>query len=696
MPTQTAPRSDDPYTDSLLWFDIWDGLTITFSFPDSAGDYADYTAGNSNITAGFSSFSEMQKQAVRYILETISSFTNLVFVELTGVDDTDATLRFGNTTVTETAFAFLPGNSGEAGDVWVSSAVELLSPVIGNYAYFTLLHEIGHALGLDHPHEAEASTPMPLDREWMAYTVMSYRSYQNAGVDGYSNLDGNFAQTYMPEDIAALQAAYGPNYNINAGDTTYSFSADTGELLIDGVGQGTPADNVIFQTIWDGGGTDTYDFSNYTASSTQRMEIDLRPGVFSYIWYEQRAQLGGGRLAPQLANSRLVDGDQRSLIENVIGSQGTDLINGNSVANHIDGGAGDDDIYGLEGDDTLIGGGGHDSLYGGDGNDILHAGDDILQDELFGEAGDDELYGGPGHDYLDGGTGADYMAGGDRDDQYFIDNTGDVVVETEGGGTNDSIRTTISFTVPLNIEYALLMGEDDLSLTGNSQDNDLNGNTGNNIIDGGAGADIMSGRFGDDIYYVDDAGDTVREWTNAGYDIVYASVSYVLQGREFIEGVGFADPSEVELITLTGTADINATGNELANEIVGNTGNNILTGNNGDDTLDGGDGLDTAIFSGNSADYTITETSPGKFTISGADGTDTLVNVELAQFADRTVSLIVTGPPPIEGTPGVDRLEGTSAGDVIFGYEDNDVLLGRGGDDVLDGGLGADTMYGGV
>ena len=91
----------------------------------------------------------------------------------------------------------------------------------------------------------------------------------------------------MMYDIAALQKMYGANFNTNSGNSTYSWSTTTGEMFINGVGQGTPAANKIFLTVWDGGGTDTYDFSNYATSLT----VDLRPGQWSTVSAAQLALL---------------------------------------------------------------------------------------------------------------------------------------------------------------------------------------------------------------------------------------------------------------------------------------------------------------------------------------------------------------------------------------------------------------------
>ena len=92
----------------------------------------------------------------------------------------------------------------------------------------------------------------------------------------YRHLSGDYPQTYMQYDIAALQAMYGADFTTNSGNTVYKWSASTGETFVNGVGQGTPLRNKIFLTIWDGGGIDTYDLSNYSGGAS----IDLAPGGF--------------------------------------------------------------------------------------------------------------------------------------------------------------------------------------------------------------------------------------------------------------------------------------------------------------------------------------------------------------------------------------------------------------------------------
>ncbi|MBX9254865.1 M10 family metallopeptidase C-terminal domain-containing protein, partial [Desmonostoc muscorum CCALA 125] len=166
----------------------------------------------------------------------------------------------------------------------------------------------------------------------------------------------------MMYDIRAIQQMYGANFNHNSGNTTYTFSTTTGEMFVNGIGQGTPGGNRIFRTIWDGNGIDTYNFSNYTTN----LAINLEPGNWTNLNVGgnfQRANLGDGNYARgHVFNALQFNGDTRSLIENANGGSGNDNINGNSANNVLRGNAGNDTITGGGGDDYMDGGTGIDTV----------------------------------------------------------------------------------------------------------------------------------------------------------------------------------------------------------------------------------------------------------------------------------------------------------------------------------------------
>ncbi|PZU07238.1 Calx-beta domain-containing protein [Sphingomonas sp.] len=269
---------------------------------------------------------------------------------------------------------------------------------------------------------------------------------------------------------------------------------------------------------------------------------------------------------------------------------------------------------------VIVGNGGNNLLTGNQGND-----------SLFGGAGSDTLYGGEGDDLLDGGTGADAMYGGLGNDRFYVDDAADTVTEFEGEG-NDTIYASVSYDLTgTYVETLRLTGSANLNAYGNSQVNALYGNSGNNVLDGRGGADSMAAGAGNDTYFVDNAGDQVTELANEGTDVVYASIDYTLGAN-------------VENLGLLGTANLNGTGNDLANVIVGNSGNNVLTGGGGNDTLTGGAGSDTAVYAGVMADYQLS-TVNGLLRLkdinlaNGDEGNDALIGIEQIQFADQTIAI---------------------------------------------------------
>ncbi|HEY8358197.1 MAG TPA: calcium-binding protein [Ramlibacter sp.] len=293
-------------------------------------------------------------------------------------------------------------------------------------------------------------------------------------------------------------------------------------------------------------------------------------------------------------------------------------------------------------------------------------------DVLFGFAGDDLVYGNGGNDTLDGGTGADRMLGGSGNDRYFVDSAGDAIVEFTGKGT-DTVESQISYTLGAAVENLKLLGADAVSATGNRLDNELTGTAAANVLDGGAGVDRLAGGEGDDTYYVDNVSDVVVGELKAaagGVDKVFSSVSWSLK------------LSYTEQLALTGTANLDAMGNSLANVLTGNDGSNVLDGYIGADTLKGGGGNDT-YYIDNLGDDIVGERSDG------TTGDRAFTSVTYSIQSDYVEKLTLTGTANINGT-------GNKLNNALTGNDGNNTLAGAAGNDLLRGGLGADQLSGGV
>lgn len=304
---------------------------------------------------------------------------------------------------------------------------------------------------------------------------------------------------------------------------------------------------------------------------------DIR--VFDHVLTPE--QVASGAAAPLagpvagLVSHWQVTGTDAGSVADMAGGAPLTVAGGASVA-----------LLGHRDDDRLDGGEGHDSLSGDGGHDLL--------------------IGGAGNDTLDGGTGSDTLQGGAGDDCYFLSDALDIVTELAGEGL-DRLYAAVDFILGNNAEIEELYVSDlaGRSLTGNGFSNrivgaegrdSLFGGGGADTLDGGAGIDSMMGGAGDDVYIVSTAGETVSEMTvpgksvNAGgYDTVYSAVSFNLNSTP---GVRF-----VEALVLTGTSNIHATGNGLANNLTGNSASNTLNGGLGADVLTGGAGRDRFVFS---------------------------------------------------------------------------------------------------
>ncbi|TCD11308.1 DUF4214 domain-containing protein [Oricola cellulosilytica] len=359
------------FVDGLLSGVKWGDSTLYYSFPASDAEY-DYSGAPATFAPVTST---MQKTAAHFALNTaqgssandgfsLEGFTRLNVVHTT---TTDAHIRLAQSDDPLTAYAYYPSTGDWGGDVWVGTSYNYTSPQAGNYVWHTHLHEIGHALGLKHGQETSVYGALPSSYDSMEYSVMTYRSYVGDPLSGgYSNETWGYAQTYMMADIAALQHMYGANFAINNGDTVYKWNPSSGDTLVNGAVAINPGANRIFATIWDGGGTDTYDLSTYSTNLT----IDLQPGGYSYFGAVQIANLGDGNYARgNIFNAQLYQDDVRSLIENAIGGSGNDTVTGNQANNILTGNSGNDTLYGMGGSDTLVGGDGDDVNDGGAGTD---------------------------------------------------------------------------------------------------------------------------------------------------------------------------------------------------------------------------------------------------------------------------------------------------------------------------------------
>ncbi|EUB76537.1 Hemolysin-type calcium-binding region protein [Pseudomonas sp. GM41(2012)] len=384
---------------------------------------------------------------------------------------------------------------------------------------------------------------------------------------------------------------------------------------------------------------------------------------------------------------------------------------------------------------------------------------------LTGNASANLIQGNAGKNTLNGGLGADTLIGGLGDDTYVVDNVGDTVTEDADAGT-DTVNVAIAlaggtYTLGENLENATLTNTVAYNLTGNELVNTLTGNAAANRIDGGAGADVMNGGAGNDTYVVDTVGETIID--SAGIDTVESAVSYtlgatlenltltgsaavnatgnalanILDGSQnsaanvltglagndtyivdaddtVVEGLNggvdlvksdqtYTLGANVENLTLTGTGNINATGNALNNTLIGNAGNNQLYGGLGVDILKGGTGDDLYL-----VDLNATNQLEDTLTENAGEGGDTvrlqggavLASSSLltlgANLENLDASLTGTTLLNLTGNALNNELIGNSANNTLDGGAGNDTLNGGAGNDTLNGGIGSDILIGGL
>ncbi|ESQ73772.1 calcium-binding protein [Asticcacaulis sp. AC402] len=280
---------------------------------------------------------------------------------------------------------------------------------------------------------------------------------------------------------------------------------------------------------------------------------------------------------------------------------GTAALNasGNSLANGLTGNSGANILDGGQGSDTMAGGLG-DDLYVVDVltdvvTELPGEGVDTVQTALTYTLGAnlENLYltgsaainatGNALNNRLTGNAGTNTLTGGLGNDTYYVQSLSDTTVEAAGEGTDQVVISTLDWTLGANIENLTMIGIGHLNATGNAL---------NNVMIGNGGINTLSGGLGDDIYYIQTVGDRVLENHGEGFDTVVSSITYSLFGRA------------IEILILSGSANLNATGNSLDNQITGNTGNNILEAGAGRDKFKGDLGADTFLFlTGSGVDF---------------------------------------------------------------------------------------------
>jgi len=731
------PSHSDSDVAALLSGSKWKGDAITYSLPDARGDYV-------QVNPSASGFERLSPQSETAVHEAMAAVAGYIKTGISYAGRNDAMIKvagFQSGSVINASTGYYPGMPVYGGETWLEYGS---SPYVskGGGNYFLVLHELGHALGLKHTHDSVPGLPgVSAARDSTEFTVMSYKDTTDR------------PSTFMQYDIAALQTMYGADFTTNNGDTVYSWDAFSGEMFTKDelsdqyrIGQGRRADSKIFLTIWDGGGIDTYDMSNFSGDAL----IDLTPGGFSRFSQEKLAKKTGTTFVNgNVYNAFQYQGDGRSLIERAIGGNGNDKIIGNQANNLIKGGAGGDEIYGHAGHDDLYGGDGNDRLHGGTGYDILDGGNgrdlvsywdetsgvqvylggsgfnnggaavgdklvsieavdgsrfndtiegngdantfwgDSGDDVLRGGAGDDQLSGGDGNDRLEGGTGADLFNGGNgRDTVSYALASGAVRVSLSDASRNTGEAAGDTF---VSIEVIEGSFHSD-TIEGSSAANTFLGGAGHDMLKGLGGADTLSGGAGGDHLYGGDGADLLDGGADFDFAVYGDAATGVLvdllnMGRNSGEAAGDVYVS-IEGLIGSGHSD-QFYGTAGWDGFYGGGGDDRLEGRGGGDQLDGGDGRDHAVYWGATSGV-VASLAAGYGTAGDAAG-DVFVSIEGLEGSNYADTLTGDGiANTLYGNAGNDQLFGLSGNDYIHGGDHSDTLSGGDGLDWLVGGAGRD------
>jgi serralysin len=641
-----------------------DVIDANFSAPSNT--LSVYFAAGGETSSGETaerSFTLAEQAAALQAWSSLSAVANLTFVQAASAAAADVVLLL------EPSDDFLGqtfiGGGGpttialnDESPYWTSTTL-----AAGGTAYTTLIHEMGHVLGLAHPQDDFGGSEVMegVDEAFDSYgsallnqgvfTMMSYNDGWPTGGGAPSSYTSGYEASPMALDIAVLQQKYGAVAS-HTGDDVYVL--DSGAMANG------------FAAIWDTGGID----SIVASGSGSPALIDLRPATLLN-------SVGGGGYVSHQSNFRAGFTIAAGVtIENAAGGSGNDTLIGNEADNVLTGGAGNDSLTGNGGVDLLYGGAGDDtytvdrpadltfedaaagtdtvrasagvylfanvenlqliagagSIFGV-GNELANAitgneGDNLLigglgNDSLAGSDGADSLFGEGGADNLFGDDGIDYLVGGDGDDGL------------NGGGKADALYGEA--------------GNDILTGGGDFFSDILVGGDGVDQLHGDSGLgdyDLMDGGDGDDSYYVDTPDDLTFEAIGGGFDTVHAN----------IHDAGYYLYANVESLVLEGATPFGV-GNELNNVIttVGG-GNQWLLGGAGDDTLDGGNG-DDVLFGESGADTFLFWNLPGKDVI--GDFHPGVDHIQMNATAYGSFEEMAPHMIEVNGTTAIDMKQGS-------------------------------------